>query len=297
MTGRIFTGCRFLLAATIAVGSFTSTAQAQSAPAQTQSSGESKFVLDLGVGLDKSINGNVNSGAIGRLNGQAAAILPQPYGDVYGTGLTFKFGGGYVLKPDSEIRAVFTLQSADANLVRLGDLGPSSLYGQYSDYVSFGLDLGFRKYVPLSNTKFRVYGEGTLGLAFIDEINVVLSAPQSNLILDETDFYDRTAAFTWRRCRHRGRGRCGRRKPRIPRCPRSIHARDSSTLTQKPRSGRRLRRRQSDDGRRTTHARRPWCAGGSRRFRRDPRCLRYRFGQCVRRRPGSQLVRQAPWVR
>ena len=51
--------------------------------------------------------------------------------------------------------------------------------------------------MPLTNTKFRVYGEGTLGLAFIDEINVLLSAPNSNLVLDETDFYDRTAAFTW----------------------------------------------------------------------------------------------------
>src|SRR5436190_24128910 len=92
----------------------------------------------------------------------------------------------------SEVRGMFIWQSADANLVRLGDLGPSSLYGQYSDYVSFGLDLGFRKYVPLSNTKFRVYGEGTLGLAFIDEINVLLSAPQSNTVTDQTDFYDRT---------------------------------------------------------------------------------------------------------
>ena len=190
MTRRSFTRYRFLLAAAIAVGFFIS-------PAQAQSTDESKFVLDLSVGLDKSINGNVNSGAIGTLQGQAAAILPQPYGDVYGTGLTFKFGGGYVLNPLSEVRAVFTLQSADANLVRLGDVGPSSLYGQYSDYVSFGLDVGYRRYVPLTNTKFRVYGEATLGMAFIDEINVVLSAPQSNLVIDETDFYDRTAAFTW----------------------------------------------------------------------------------------------------
>ena len=58
MTRRILKCCRFLLAAAIAVGSFSS-------PAQAQSTDESKFVLDLGVGLDKSINGNVNSGAIG----------------------------------------------------------------------------------------------------------------------------------------------------------------------------------------------------------------------------------------
>jgi Outer membrane protein beta-barrel domain len=165
--------------------------------AQTQPADASRFVVDLGVGIDVSVNGNVNSGAIGRLQGQAAAILPNPYGDVYGTGLHFKFGGGYVLNPEAELRGVFTYQSADANLVRLGDIGPSSLYGQYSDYKTFGLDLGYRRYVPLQNTRLRIYGEATIGAAFIDSINVVLSAPQANLVIDQTDFYDSTAAFTW----------------------------------------------------------------------------------------------------
>jgi Outer membrane protein beta-barrel domain len=165
--------------------------------AQGQSVDGSRLVLDLGAGIDVSVNGNVNSGAIGRLQGQAAAILPSPYGDVYGTGLHFKFGGGYVLNPQSELRGIFTYQSADANLVRLGDLGPSSLYGQYSDYKTIGLDLGYRRYVPLTNSKIRVYGEGTLGIASIDRINVLLSAPQANLVVDQTDFYDSTAAFTW----------------------------------------------------------------------------------------------------
>jgi Outer membrane protein beta-barrel domain len=167
------------------------------AHAQTQPAPASRFVVDLGVGIDVSVNGNVNSGAIGRLQGQAAAILPNPYGDVYGTGLHFKFGGGYVLNPEAELRGVFTYQSADANLVRLGDIGPSSLYGQYSDYKTLGLDLGYRRYVPLQNSRLRVYGEATIGAAFIDAINVVLSAPQANVVIDQTDFYDSTAAFTW----------------------------------------------------------------------------------------------------
>jgi hypothetical protein len=169
---------------------------AWNAQAQAQSD-QSPFVVDLGVGIDIGVNGNVNSGAIGRLQGQAAAILPNPYGEVYGTGLHFKFGGGYVLNEGSELRGVFTYQSADADLVRMGDIGPSSLYGQYSDYKSLGLDLGYRRYVPLQSTRFRVYGEVTIGAAFIDEINVLLSAPQSNLVTDQTDFYDSTAAFTW----------------------------------------------------------------------------------------------------
>jgi hypothetical protein len=188
MTNRNCTLCTSVLVATL----LTCVSNAQAQPAD-----ESPFVLDLGVGIDFSVNGNVNSGAIGRLQGQAAAILPNPYGAVYGTGLHFKFGGGYVLNEVSELRGVFTYQSADANLVRLGDVGPSSLYGQYSDYKSLGLDLGYRRYVPLSNTRLRVYGELTIGAAFIEDISVQLSAPQANLVIDQTDFYDSTAAFTW----------------------------------------------------------------------------------------------------
>jgi hypothetical protein len=161
------------------------------------SSGESRIVIDVGVGLDSSINGNVNSGAIGVLQGQATAFLPQPYADVYGTGVQLRFGGGYVLDDVSELRAMFTFQSADADLVRLGDIGPSSLYAQYSDYKSLSLDLGYRRYVPIPTRNLRVYAEGTLGAAFIDNINVTLAAPQSNIVFTSTDFYDQTAAFVW----------------------------------------------------------------------------------------------------
>jgi len=158
---------------------------------------ESRFVLDLGVGLDTSINGNVNSGAIGVLNGQAAAVLPNSYGDVYGTGVQLRFGGGYVLDDLSEVRGVFIYQSADADLVRLGDVGPSSLYAQYSDYKALSLDFGYRRYVPIQRRDLRVYAEATIGAAFIDSINARLAAPQSGIVFDQTDFYDATAAFTW----------------------------------------------------------------------------------------------------
>jgi hypothetical protein len=165
--------------------------------AKAQTADESPWVFDLGVGIDPSINGNVNSGAIGRLQNQATAILPNSYGDVYGTGIQFRFGGGYRLSAVSELRGVFTYQSADADLVRLGDIGPSSLYAQYSDYKNIGLDLGYRRYVPLSGKNFRVYGEGTIGLAFVNSIDAQFAAPQSNAVFSTTDFYDDGGAFTW----------------------------------------------------------------------------------------------------
>lgn len=158
---------------------------------------ESPWIIDLGVGIDPSINGNVNSGAIGILEGQATAILPSSYGDVYGTGILLRAGVGYTLNEHSELRGIFTYQSADADLVRLGDIGPSSLYGQFTDYQAFGLDFGYRRYFQVSGNDIRAFGEATIGIGFIDSIDVQLAAPQANIIFDNTDFYDQTASFTW----------------------------------------------------------------------------------------------------
>jgi hypothetical protein len=164
---------------------------------QAQPADDTRWVVDVGIGIAPSINGNVNSGAIGTLQGATAAILPNSYSDVYGTGLDFRFGGGYVLDELSEIRGMFTYQSADADLVRLGDLGSSSLYCQYSDYKSLALDVGYRRYLPLATHDVRLFGEATIGLGFIDRINAQFATPQANIVFNNTDFYDGTAAFTW----------------------------------------------------------------------------------------------------
>ena len=74
-------------------------------------------------------------------------ITKNTYDDVYNKGLHMRFGGGYMLNEDLEARVTFTFQSADAELARMGDYGASNLYGQYSDYQTFGLDLGLRKYI------------------------------------------------------------------------------------------------------------------------------------------------------
>jgi len=62
--------------------------------AHAQQPGESRWIIDFGLDLALPINGNVNSGAIGVLEDQATAVLPNPYGDVYGTGRHLRFGVG-----------------------------------------------------------------------------------------------------------------------------------------------------------------------------------------------------------
>jgi hypothetical protein len=76
----------------------------------------------------------------------------------------------------------------------MGDIGVSNLYGKYSDYQTFGLDVGLRRYLGL-RPALRAYGEGTLGVGFIDKTDVTLVAPTANLSGAANDFYDQTAAF------------------------------------------------------------------------------------------------------
>ena len=164
-----------------------STAHAQSGPG--------KWSVEFGLGWDNSISGNINSSAIGTLNNLTVVILKNRYEDVYGTGLNMRFGGGYKLNDATEARATFTFQSLDADLTRMGDYGASNLYGQYSDYQSLSLDVGLRRYGRI-DTHLRPYGEGLIGIGFVDKTDVELVAPQAGLVLDATDFYDQTTAFS-----------------------------------------------------------------------------------------------------
>ena len=167
------------------------TVMAQPAAAST----DSRWSVEGGIGFDNSISGNINSSAIGTIENQVVVITKNTYEDVYGTGLHIRFGGGYMLDEATEARATFTFQSLDADLTPMGDIGISRLYAQYTDYQIFSLDLGLRRYSSLS-PRVRAYGEGTIGIGFVDKTDVTLVAPSANLNRKANDFYDQTAALT-----------------------------------------------------------------------------------------------------
>jgi hypothetical protein len=157
---------------------------------------DSKWSFEAAVGWDNGIAGHINSSGIGEINNQAVVITKNTYEEVYGTGLHLRFGGGYLLNEATEVTGMFTFQSLDADQVTpMGDIGVSNLYGRYSDYQTFGLDMGLRRYKNLTTT-FRLYGEGTLGLGFVDKTDVTLVAPGANLTTEANDFYDQSAAWT-----------------------------------------------------------------------------------------------------
>jgi hypothetical protein len=167
---------------------------ASAARAQTPP-GESPWSVEFGMGWDNGISGHINTSGIGTINDQVVVVRKNSYEDVYGTGLHLRFGGGYRFMEDTEARLTFTFQSLDADFViPMGDIGVSNLYGEYTDYQAWSLDVGLRRYWNLSPAA-RAFGEGTIGLGVVDEIDVTLVAPGANLVGVATDFYDQTAAF------------------------------------------------------------------------------------------------------
>lgn len=168
-------------------------AAASTALAQTA---ERRWSADVAIGWDNGITGNINSSGVGTLAGQTVVITRNTYNDVYGAGLHLRFGGGYMWKPNVELRGTLTFQSLDADeIVPMGDMGLSNLYGQYTDYQALTLDFGARRYGRLRDM-VTAYIEGTVGLGFIDKTDVTLIAPGANFAGQANDFYDQTTAFT-----------------------------------------------------------------------------------------------------
>lgn len=167
------------------------------ASAQTQVT-RSPWNIEFGVGFDNDISGNINGSGVGTINGQTVVITRNTYEEVYGTGLHLRGGVGYLIDGErTELRATVTFQSLDADfIVPIGDIGVSNLYAQYSDYQSLTLDVGARRYRDLA-TNVRVYGEGTVGLGFVDKIDAQLIAPGANLTRNADDFYDQTVALSF----------------------------------------------------------------------------------------------------
>ena len=156
----------------------------------------SPWSVEFGIGWDNGISGSINSSAVGQINNQVVVVTRNSYEEVYGTGLHLRFGGGYMFNEVTEFRGTFAFQSLDADfIVPMGDIGVSNLYGQYTDYQTLSLDFGVRRYAEL-RPRLLAYGEGTIGLGFVDKIDVALVAPGANLAAQNNDFYDQTAAFT-----------------------------------------------------------------------------------------------------
>jgi opacity protein-like surface antigen len=153
--------------------------------------------VEATVGWDFPVSGNILSAAIGRVFDQATIIDAQSYGDVYGTGIAYQFGAGYMLDDRNEVRGSFAFQSVSADLHKIGTTANVPLYATFDPYKSIAFEGGYRRYFADRTERLRPFGGVNLGIAVIREIDADLAAPDIDKTLNATDFYDRTGAFTF----------------------------------------------------------------------------------------------------
>jgi opacity protein-like surface antigen len=174
---------RLVFITSAAVLFVTSAAHAQTATV------ERPWSAEVSIGWDNSISGNVHAAGIGTIAGLPAVVEQRSYDDVYGTGVQWRFGAGYMLDERQEVRGVLTIQNVSADALRIGTLGTSNLFAT--------IDAGYRYYFPTEAERFRPYAGATIGIAVLDEIDADFAAPDLGLTLNATDFYDGTAAFAF----------------------------------------------------------------------------------------------------
>jgi hypothetical protein len=167
-----------------------------SAHAQTPSE-NTPWSVEGEIGWAFPVSGNILSAGIGRINDQATVINAQTYGDVYGTGVAYQFGAGYMLDERNEVLGSFAFQSVGADLQQIGTIANVPLYATFDRYRTIEFEAGYRRYFADRAERLRPFGGVNLGVAVIREIDADLAAPALNQTLNVTNFYDRTGAFTF----------------------------------------------------------------------------------------------------
>jgi len=164
------------------------------ASAQT---GQSSWNAEASVGWDINVGGAFLAAGIGTLNDVATVVSSQSFGDVYGTGLLWQFGGGYMVDEINEVRAQVSYQRAGSDIVDLGTANGADLVATFDDYKAWTIEAGYRHFFAKRDVRLRPYGGASVGVAIIKEIDAVFAAPQPGLTRLATDFYDGTGAFSF----------------------------------------------------------------------------------------------------
>jgi hypothetical protein len=157
---------------------------------------QSPWNAEMSVGWDIGLSGDFLAAGIGTLNDIPVVFQSQPFDDVYGNGLMWQFGGGYMLDDINEVRAQVSYEHVGADVVNLGTAGAFGLVATFADYSAWSIEAGGRHYFARRSERLRPYGGAAIGVAIIGEIDGVLASPQAGLARYATDFYDGTAAFT-----------------------------------------------------------------------------------------------------
>jgi hypothetical protein len=154
------------------------------------------FVAWGEIGFQGDIGGDLNTSGIGRLGGTTAEMDANSWGERYDAALVIRVGAGYNLSDTSQVIFTTHWEQAEADPADVGLVGLQPLQATFTDYQGWGLDVGYRRYVP-TVSRVKPFAEVAVGFERVESISADLVA-QPNFIANAVPFYDDSWVILWR---------------------------------------------------------------------------------------------------
>jgi hypothetical protein len=147
------------------------------------------------LGFQGDLGGAVSSSGIGVVNGQRAEIDTNTWGERYDAAIIFRIGGAYNVTTRSQVFGALTWDQSEADTTEVGLIGGQPLLGKFSDNQGWGIDFGYRYFLPTA-MKARPFVGTSLGFEHKDDITLSLNGP--NFTANDIPFYDGSWVTGWR---------------------------------------------------------------------------------------------------
>ncbi|GLQ20878.1 hypothetical protein ACFFUB_08010 [Algimonas porphyrae] len=131
--------------------------------------------LELEVGAEEFIDGDIiqAGNAVGPMT-----TTQTGYSDAFKRGYRVSAGLARDVRPNTTVLARGFYKEAEGETgVPVGTIGAVTVNGQFSDYKSYGAELGLRQYVGAGRSGLRPYLGATVGAEYIDDITLTTAAP------------------------------------------------------------------------------------------------------------------------
>lgn len=126
--------------------------------------------LEFSAGAEQFVDGDIIE-AGNTIGGTTTSQVS--YGDAFKTGYTASAGFARDVRPNTTVLARGFYREAEAeDPVIIGTNGGGNVLGQFSDYKSYGAELGLRQYVGYGHRGLRPYLGATVGAEYIDDITL-----------------------------------------------------------------------------------------------------------------------------
>lgn len=159
-------------------------------PASARAEGiEGKWSVGLQGGTDIEVSGDVHTAGSGTVLGLPTSVEARSYADIYDASFRGQLWVGYGVSRNVELFARGSYYKMTSNNVEVGSVAGLDLFGEWSEYKEWGVEVGPRLYFSPEKA-LKPYVAATAGLRFLSENPATFRVPAAGVVLDDVPFYD-----------------------------------------------------------------------------------------------------------